>query len=201
MVPDADKRLARGLSKTARRPKKARIHNEGVKTWQLSGAIKGFSVKAMRYIDGILQPGEKVLFYGRLHWAIYFPGMLMLLPAIGALAMSARAQAGGPIALSWLMVALACAAAAGVMIFSAWFRRWTTEIDVTDRRIVLKRGFINRHTLELNMDKVESIDVDQSIPGRLLDYGDITVHGTGETLETICTVAAPLQLRSRVTAR
>ncbi len=69
---------------------------------------------------------------------------------------------------------------AGLRWLSAWFKRWTTEIDVTNRRIVYKRGFIKRHTVEMNMDKVESVDVDQSVLGRLLNYGDITIHGTGD---------------------
>ena len=50
---------------------------------------------------------------------------------------------------------------------------------MTDRSIVYKRGFIPRHTVEMNMDKVESVDVDQSILGRMLNYGDITIRGTG----------------------
>ena len=61
----------------------------------------------------------------------------------------------------------------------AWFMRWITEIAVTDRRIIYKRGFINRHTEEMNMDKVASVDVDQSILGRMLDYGTVHVLGTG----------------------
>ena len=77
-----------------------------------------------------------------------------------------------------------------MLFVSAWFRRWTTEIDVTDRRIVYKRGFINRHTVEMNMDKVESVDVDQSFWGRLLDYGDIIVRGTGDTASSRCTASA-----------
>ena len=103
--------------------------------------------------------------------------------------------------MSWLIVSIAFWLAAAVTFASAWFRRWTTEIDVTNRRVVWKKGFINRHTVEMNMDKVESVDVNQSIMGRLLDYGDITVNGTGETLETILSVAKPLQLRSQITAR
>ena len=50
---------------------------------------------------------------------------------------------------------------------------------MTDRRIIYKRGFISRHTEEMNMDKVASVDVDQSILGRILDYGTIHVIGTG----------------------
>ena len=85
--------------------------------------------------------------------------------------------------------------------FSAWFRRWTTEIDVTNRRVVYKRGFIKRHTIEMNMDKVESVDVDQSIMGRLLNYGDITIRGTGEGMGAAARIGAPLDLRNQVTAR
>jgi uncharacterized membrane protein YdbT with pleckstrin-like domain len=83
----------------------------------------------------------------------------------------------------------------------AWFRRWTTEVDVTDRRVVFKRGFIKRHTVELNMDKVESVDVDQSVLGRLLDYGDITIRGTGIGIEPLRGIGSPLDFRNHVTAR
>ena len=87
----------------------------------------------------------------------------------------------------------------------AWFIRWITEIAVTDRRIIYKRGFINRHTEEMNMDKVSRRcrPVD---PGRLLDYGTIHVIGTGgarigrRSLE-LARIAAPLTLRNAITAK
>ena len=63
-----------------------------------------------------------------------------------------------------------------VLFVYAWFIRWITEIAVTDQRVIYKRGFICRQTAEMNMDKVESVDVDQSILGRLLDYGTIHVE-------------------------
>jgi uncharacterized membrane protein YdbT with pleckstrin-like domain len=96
---------------------------------------------------------------------------------------------------------LLCALVGSGLGFSAWFRRWTTEIDVTDRRIVYKRGFIRRHTVEMNMDKVESVDVDQSILGRMLNYGDITIRGTGVGIEPLHNIDAPLEFRNQVTAR
>ena len=151
----------------------------------------------MRYIEEILQPGETVLFAGTLHWIVYLPAVLILLPALGSL-MLVRA---GPTGLSWLIASIVFALAAAVLFVSAWFRRWTTEIDVTDRRIVYKRGFINRHTVEMNMDKVESVDVDQSFWGRLLDYGDITIRGTGVGIEPLHGIGSPLDFRNNVTAR
>ena len=82
----------------------------------------------------------------------------------------------------------------------AWFRRWTTEIAVTDRRVVLKRGFIRRHTVEMNMQKVESVDVDQTQLGRMFNYGTVTIKGTGSTLESLRMIDHPLKLRSAITA-
>jgi uncharacterized membrane protein YdbT with pleckstrin-like domain len=148
----------------------------------------------MRYIERILQPGETVLYSGKIHWIVYLPSLAMWAAAVVALLAGA---AFPPV----LAVAALCAIVGFAVFFQAWFRRWTTEIDVTNRRIVYKRGLINRHTVEMNMDKVESVDVDQSIMGRLLDYGDITVRGTGETMEVMRGIGAPLDFRNHVTAR
>ena len=154
----------------------------------------------MRYIERILQPGEILLYSGRLHWIVYFPCFIMMMLAVATLVPLTQARSN-MIAYSWMFASAAFLLGAGVTLLSAWFRRWTTEIDVTNRRIVVKRGLINRHTVEMNMDKVESVDVDQSIMGRLLGYGDITIRGTGESLEVMHGIGAPLEFRNHVTAR
>jgi uncharacterized membrane protein YdbT with pleckstrin-like domain len=84
---------------------------------------------------------------------------------------------------------------------TAWFHRWTTETDVTDLRIIHKTGFIRRQTFEMSLDKVESVDVNQSILGRIFDYGDVTILGVGKSEETITTVSSPLSFRNAITAR
>ena len=154
----------------------------------------------MRYIERILQPGETLLYEGRIHWIIYLPSMIMLLLALGSLAGLSAAKTSAT-EYSWLFACGAFVLGGGVMLASAWFKRWTTEIDVTDRRIVYKRGFIKRHTVELNMDKVSSVDVDQSVFGRMLNYGDITIHSTGTEIEPLQGIGAPLDFRNHVTAR
>jgi uncharacterized membrane protein YdbT with pleckstrin-like domain len=68
-------------------------------------------------------------------------------------------------------------------------------------RVVHKTGFIKRRSFEMALDKIESVDVDQSILGRLLNYGDVTVNGVGEGRETIRTIAAPLAFRSAITTK
>jgi uncharacterized membrane protein YdbT with pleckstrin-like domain len=148
-----------------------------------------------RYINEILQPDEKIVFTTTIHWMVYLPGVLMWIVTAIIYFYGTQYSAG------WKLVALAIGLLAAISTFRAWFRRWTTEIDVTDRRIVFKRGFIRRHTVEMNMDKVESVDVDQSILGRLFDFGDIVVRGTGVGIEPLHNIQAPLQFRNYVTAR
>ena len=83
----------------------------------------------------------------------------------------------------------------------AWFHRWTTETDVTNLRVVHKTGFIKRRTFEMSLDKVESVDVNQSILGRILELRRRHRRGVGEGAETIRTIASPLAFRNYITAR
>jgi Bacterial PH domain len=76
-----------------------------------------------------------------------------------------------------------------------------TETDVTNMRVVHKTGFIKRRTFEMSLDKVESVDVNQSILGRLMNYGDITIQGVGEGTQTISTIASPLAFRNAITTK
>jgi uncharacterized membrane protein YdbT with pleckstrin-like domain len=73
----------------------------------------------------------------------------------------------------------------------------SSEFAITNKRIIVKQGFISRRTMELNLNKVESVNVDQSILGRLLGYGSITVLGTGGTHEQFSNLSAPLEFRKR----
>ena len=154
----------------------------------------------MAYIDEILEPGEKVVFKTRLSWTLYGPAIVYALAALALTVFATGAAGLGVVAFVIAALAALAAAAALVGFLRAWFRRWTSEIAVTDRRVVLKRGFIRRHTVEMNMQKVESVDVDQSQLGRLFNYGMVTIKGTGSTLESLKMIDHPLKLRSAITA-
>ena len=153
-----------------------------------------------RYIDEILQPGEKILYSTTVHWIFYTPGLLAWVVAVIGWIMERRAESGG-MQVFWLAISVVAGLVAIYWTFKAWFHRWTTETDVTSLRVVHKEGFIKRRTFEMNLDKVESVDVDQTILGRLLGYGDVTIRGVGEGIETIKTIAHPLQFRNNITAR
>ena len=153
-----------------------------------------------RYIDEILQPGEKVLYSTNAHWIFYLPAIAAWILALVLLILS-RATTTEGIILLCLSAAVVVALAALYWTIKAWFHRWTTETDVTNMRVVHKTGFIKRRTFEMSLDKVESVDVNQSILGRILNYGSVTVRGVGEGAETIDMIASPLEFRSHITAR
>src|SRR5262249_37918661 len=82
-----------------------------------------------------------------------------------------------------MLVAVACLIIAFVLAVRAWWKRWTTEIFVTDRRVIFVHGFFDRQSIEVHMNQIESVDVDQTLLGRLFGYGDVTIHGTGNTYD------------------
>jgi len=153
-----------------------------------------------RYIDQILQPGEKVLYSTNAHWMFYLPALAAWIAVAILLIVSALVVVPALILFCWASAAVV-AVVALILTAKGWFHRWTTETDVTDRRVVHKTGFIKRRTFEIPLDKIESVDVDQSIMGRILNYGNVTIMGVGEGRETISTIAAPLAFRNAITAR
>jgi len=132
-----------------------------------------------RYIDQVLQPGEKVLYSTTLHGVIFVPAILAWIVAVACFVMQRQAQTDGG-GLIWLILAGLSGLAALVWTVRAWFRRWITETDVTTLRVVHKEGFIQRSTFEMNLDRVESVDVNQSIPSaphpKFVIHRGILVH-------------------------
>jgi uncharacterized membrane protein YdbT with pleckstrin-like domain len=149
----------------------------------------------MSYVQRVVQPGEQVRHISSIHWIVYWPGVAVALLAVVAYYFSETRFLTGV----WRYTAYALALVAVGLLIQQWFRWWITEIAVTDRRVIYKKGLVRRQTNEMNMDKVESVKINQSILGRLLDYGDVTILGTGEGFETLRTIASPIELRNSIT--
>ena len=153
------------------------------------------------YVSEVLQPDETVRYEGSLHWIIFLPGIALLgfgLAGLLGVATLARDAHGYHVYSVLVYAALGLGA---LHLISAWLKQWTTEIAVTDRRVIYKTGLVSRRTIEMNMDKVESVDVTQDIFGRIFNYGAVLIRGTGASLEPLSTIAAPLALRNAITAR
>jgi hypothetical protein len=158
----------------------------------------GGRVHETSYVSSILQPGERVLSVGRLHWIIYMEAVIAFILSVVCFWVSQDASEEMMELGSWVF-GLILLAASVLIAAKAWFDQWTTEIAVTNRRVIYKRGFIKRHTVEMNMDKIESVTVSQSILGRALGYGTIHIRGTGEGIEHLHKIASPISLRNCIT--
>ena len=148
------------------------------------------------YVEAVLSDGERIVYRASIsHWKFflsYLIGSLFLLTALGA-----YISIGGADAASLAMIATLLAIGI-VVILVAVVRRQTTELVLTDRRIITKRGLVSRDTVEMNLAKVESLHVNQGLMGRILDFGDVTVVGTGSSLEPLCGIARPIELRKKL---
>ena len=150
----------------------------------------------MSYVKSVLQADEQIRYVTNIHWIIYIPGVALVVVAALVYGFALREEGGRPL---WIAIAGVLAVLAALTLFQAWFRRFTTEIAVTNRRIIYKRGFIRRDTIEMQMDKVESVDVQQSVGGRILGYGDILIRGVGVGIEPLKNIDSPIEFRNHVT--
>jgi uncharacterized membrane protein YdbT with pleckstrin-like domain len=154
----------------------------------------------MSYVHSVLQPGEEVRYQASIHWITYFHGALWLIAACIVWIIAPESWRGG---FTVRVIEIVLVAVGVIFLARAWFEWWITEIAVTNRRVIYKRGLISRKTAEMHMDKIETVEVDQSILGRLLNYGRLTIKGTGAGVESFGAmdepIAGPLDLRNHIT--
>jgi len=154
----------------------------------------------MRYVRKVLQPGETVVYATKLHWLIYVNTILLAIVCVVLVGAAVSTSDNQSISLAFAIAAIIFALLALSTGLRAFIRRSTTELAVTDHRVIYKSGLLSRHTIEMNRDKVESVDVDQSLLGRIFGYGTVVVRGTGGSLEPIRNIGDPLTFRSHITA-
>jgi len=126
----------------------------------------------MSYIDESLIEGERVVHRARVSWWSQFGlvllGVVLLVVVIGLF-----------------------------FLIAAWINVRSTEIAITNRRIIAKFGFIKRHTVEINLEKVEALRVEQGVLGRMLNYGTLFISGAGTSVAPLANIADPLVFRRK----
>ncbi len=123
------------------------------------------------YVEGALAKDEQIVHIGHISlWSLWHLILLgvVLLPAFG---------------IGLIPLAI------------AYVRYKSTELAVTTRRVIVKTGFVSRQTVEINLNKVESIQVNQGVLGRMLDFGTLVVAGTGTSHEPIAGISRPIEFR------
>ena len=141
----------------------------------------------MGYIESNLLPGEAVVQRARLHWIVFIKAIFVVVVGIGVLFL--QPIVGGVVV-----------AVGALMALPPWIARASSEFGVTSKRVIIKVGVLQRRTLELLIRQVEAISVDQSITGRLLNFGTITLTGTGGVREQFHNIAHPLEFRRSIQA-
>lgn len=123
------------------------------------------------YVEKALIDGEQVLYMGRVSWwALLWPYLLF-----GVL-------------LTPIVIGL-------FLLGAALIKRYGTEVAVTSHRVIIKRGLIQRDTVELNTRQIESVQVIQGLLGRMFDFGTLAVAGGGNPMAAIDGIAEPLAFR------
>lgn len=148
----------------------------------------------MGYVERHLLPNERVLYKTRLHWVLFARPALLVLVGTGLAGLLGTIPEP-----PWLWALGGVVIAAGLLVGLVRFvELMTSEFAVTSTRLIFKVGLVARYTTELLLGKVESIGVTQGLLGRLLNYGDLTVTGTGGAREVFRRVRDPIGFRNHV---
>jgi uncharacterized membrane protein YdbT with pleckstrin-like domain len=153
----------------------------------------------MGYVDQNLITGETVTYRASLHWTAFLLGFLGggALILLGVL-MIVWSFGDHQDSIPRLPIGVILFVAGTILEVVVAIRKASTELAVTNKRAIYKTGLIQRKTTELFLNKIESVEVDQGVLARLLNYGTVTLQGTGGSSEPIPMIARPLEFRRQV---
>jgi len=154
----------------------------------------------MSYIQKTLMPDEQILYYTHPHWIIFASTLLWLLVVFFLPAITPHAIADFVIFNytfgQWLVGVILVLMLYNLLSNLISYR--ASEYAITSKRIIMKTGFISRHSFEVFLQRVESIQVSQSIFGRLMNYGTIVIGGVGGSKDAFYFIPDPLAFRQQV---
>lgn len=143
----------------------------------------------MGYVEKSLGPDEKLIYKAHFHWLYYTAAWAVLIGTLGVAATVVKFSLTKD--MRWAILLGGCA-----IVLMVLLRRmlpiWTTEIGVTNHRLIVKRGWLHRSTDELQLKAIEQVNLEQDVLGRVFDFGRVDVHGTGTESIEVPAVAAPL---------
>lgn len=142
----------------------------------------------MSYIRNSLGANETVHYIAHFHWIHYAL-------AYGALIVSIIAGIFLSFSSQSFLVGIVPPVIGLIIFLSIMIPIWTTEIGVTNQRVIYKKGLISRETSEIQLGAIEEVNLHQDVLGRILDYGKLEIHGTGEEEIVLPSLGDPLELR------
>ena len=146
----------------------------------------------MGYVESNLVSGERVVYTAKLHKAIFGPAVVVGFFALCLLALAALERSSGMLTFAYFLVFIG-----GILALYAYIQYRTTEMAVTNRRIIGKQGLIRRNTVEMNNTMVGAVQVNQTIIDRIINRGSITFTGAGAPANPFNGISRPLDFRRR----
>ena len=147
------------------------------------------------YAQATLGPTESIFYKTSVHWILFvrYAVLALLVFVFVVIPFAIGVQALLSSQLGWFALPLP-----SLILIPPAVQFATSELVVTNRRVLIKTGAVNRQTLEMFISKVESVGVHQSFLGRLLDYGTVIIRGTGGSDEPFQLIAHPIHFRNAV---
>ena len=152
----------------------------------------------MGYLEKTLSGDERVIHRGHISlWASWLSlgigGLAILLGIIllGVVLFSHDTPSG----IAWVPL-LALCLPGSLLIVLPLVRRMSTELAVTNKRVIVKFGLFTTHALEMRLGKIETVRVNQGLVGRLFNYGTIVITGTGATFDPIPKISSPFEFHT-----
>lgn len=150
----------------------------------------------MSYVKENLSKGEKIIYTTSLHWILFFESAAII--AIGVSIFTLSSIYGGSAKryldyVGW-----------GILLFGAGkflielIRHNSSEFGVTNMRVIIKTGVLSRTSMAMPLSKIESVEVEQSIWGRILDFGTIHITGTGTATSKFDWLSRPGTFRKKM---
>jgi len=147
----------------------------------------------MTYIENILGNNETIVYTGNITKWIVLQGVFVL--TIGLILMLGLTHKSDLFQLIFVLVFLI---GGTIQTIYSIIYILTTEIVITNLKVVLKVGLIFRDTIELNNDDIEGVQINQTVVQRILGYGTIIITGNGSTEQTISYIDRPLEFRKYI---
>lgn len=145
----------------------------------------------MSYVDTHLLKDEIVIYRTLLHWKVFIiPVVFAVIVLALFVLVAAKVGYKHPELLMFIPAIL--------FILNAYITRRSSEFAVTNRRVIMKAGVLRTRSLEILLNKVEALAVNQTLFGKMLNYGDIIITGSGGTKELYEGIENPLALRRAV---
>jgi len=128
----------------------------------------------MAYIEQSLSKGEEIHEIYKLHWFSKIPMIIWILLAIPTIGLT-------------LIVAI-----------YEWLRLRSLEQGTTNKRVILKSGIISRKTEEMRMSSIETVEIDQSVYGRIFGFGNVKVTGRGISDVIFTKIDNPMEVKRSI---